>query len=521
MENLANVWLYYANSASMVEENGMTSKMEWNANSGYYEGTFSLGKAGIYNFSRVTISSGNLNSSLTTATTSPTITAIPPDPPSFAEMEAKARQFSFGTGANFTATLKDAPSATVDAVLYNSETPDTPYYVRGTMAQSALGAEYQSFVFELPGDQVGTWTLSNLYVTGVYDDNKNLVNGSSTEAPPATAEEAEAYYENWWEWTSEKIGAPYSTTVVDNVEWSIDEGQTLTNLTGQFYGRYDLESVGSFNISVLPGGVTPAEAGLSDDEIEVKVIYQYDTTSFTNDGTTITNNYGHFTLTDISAWNTIVGSISNVEFKSTVAGSGVYTLQAKNAVFTEGVAGRYVAKSVEVTIKRGSVSKTYTSDVVTNAPSFEIKYNKLELKWTSVANSSSGSYKTKSNISSDDYTVNAYYSRSGRSIFSYQYYPSTATLSFVNKTDFGVSFATMTLSQKYTDYTRNNPLGITANITFQLTPETMAVRQTLGGSGALYGNVGEHTYTTVPVVRNNITYTVDLAHELGIYAPGY
>ena len=381
----------------------------------------------------------------------------------------------------------------------------------------------------------------------MYDDNKNLVNGSSTEAPPTTVETAETYYANWWEWNSSKIGGPYTTTVVDNVEWSIDAGQTLTDLTGQFYGRYDLSTLGSYNINVLPGGVTPAEAGIADEEISVKVIYQYDPSSVTVSGTSVTNTYGHYTIanagTNATNWNNIVGSIGNVVFNSTVVGDGKYTLST-NAVFTEGVAGRYVptsttadkADALQITITRGSVSKTYTSAIVTNAPDFEIYYNKPELKWTNVAKNSRGSHRRgySNSISEDGYTLNAYFTRyETGSIWNGTYsmtdYPSNATLGYVNLNEFGTNVDSIVWSDVTTDIRDSTNITITltsssltANNEWVSAPTAMGTAGSvvLGISGAGYLG-GDNEYETIQVTKGGITYKVVLKSKLYVNAPSY
>ena len=56
IENLSNVWLYYANAGSALVDNGLSAGLEWNAGRGYYEGDFLLKTPGIYDFSRVTVS---------------------------------------------------------------------------------------------------------------------------------------------------------------------------------------------------------------------------------------------------------------------------------------------------------------------------------------------------------------------------------------------------------------------------------------------------------------------------------
>lgn len=180
LEGLEGARLYYSNGGSAT--NTINTDLTWRELDGCYNGTLPIAKAGRYQFAYVSMQGGQ---TLTKATDSPIYTIISPDPPIYDET---SRATYHGDTLQFVpltndaqidgVKIKNSASATVAAVVHNSETND--YY---SVPAGDVRYAGESWIVKLPtytrqlGEdrqeqtQDGTWTLVALLLTDCYDTN--------------------------------------------------------------------------------------------------------------------------------------------------------------------------------------------------------------------------------------------------------------------------------------------------------------------------------------------------------------
>ena len=180
LEGLEGARLYYSNGGSAT--NTINTDLTWKELDGCYNGTLPIAKAGRYQFAYVSMQGGQ---TLTKATDSPIYTIISPDPPIYDET---SRATYHGDTLQFVpltndaqidgVKIKNSASATVAAVVHNSETND--YY---SVPAGDVRYAGESWIVKLPtytrqlGEdrqeqtQDGTWTLVALLLTDCYDTN--------------------------------------------------------------------------------------------------------------------------------------------------------------------------------------------------------------------------------------------------------------------------------------------------------------------------------------------------------------
>ena len=180
LEGLEGARLYYSNGGSAT--NTINTDLAWEELDGCYNGTLPIAKAGRYQFAYVSMQGGQ---ALTKATDSPIYTIISPDPPIYDET---SRATYHGDTLQFVpltndaqidgVKIKNSASATVAAVVHNSETND--YY---SVPAGDVRYAGESWIVKLPtytrqlGEdrqeqtQDGTWTLVALLLTDCYDTN--------------------------------------------------------------------------------------------------------------------------------------------------------------------------------------------------------------------------------------------------------------------------------------------------------------------------------------------------------------
>lgn len=434
--NLGNVWLQYTNNGSGVAERGLGAQMVWNAARQLYQGTFHLEDPGIYNYHYVSINQQGAVSTLNKAVTAPTITAISSNPPRYISKEGFGEKFALGSSAAFSVRMKNADSATLDAVLTNEN--DETYYVRGVMDDQ--GAE-QVFTFTLPivnGTQSGTWTLQNLYMTNVYGGEDNILYDGSIENGPDTGTEtdktefnytvAENYYFKWLEWTLDDITAEGETTepivrIVSTLDISID----ATNTTKEYSGAFGAsQKFGNFNmVTNVVGGTSTL---LSDYGVEVSainVIYAYDRTCVGSAANgIITNAYGGNYTVSQTQWTSLLNNtVQNptVLFTKSASNGNTHTLSTSNG--TTWIAGEYKIQSVELTLSQNGVTAAYTvpASVYTNAHTYTIRSAAPTVKITTGTQSGSVSTRSGSRTASFNDTSATVFFTSSRTLWVYNY----------------------------------------------------------------------------------------------------
>jgi len=355
---LNNVWLYYSNNGSGVQEQGLSAKMVWNASAQSYQGVFHVAKAGIYKYSYVSIDIQGENNSLNEAAIAPTITAISSNPPKYVSKEGFGEVFALNNSAKFAVRMKNANSATLDAALKNES--GATYYVRGVMSDEG---DEQVFTFVLPiieGSQSGTWTLERLYMTNIYGGRDNTLYDGSIENGPDTATEtkplytvADNYYIKWLEWTIDDITAEGETTettirVVSDINVAFSDsalntskefGKTDGKVTATFGTTHTL---GNLELDITAGSDKKplSDYGISVKNIELK--YNYDQSGVTNSGGTVTNTFGSYKM-DSTNWINLT-SVTNTEYiyNTIVSNSGSkYVISTNENRKNISIAGRY------------------------------------------------------------------------------------------------------------------------------------------------------------------------------------
>lgn len=185
MYDMTNVKLRYTMRGS---DRKMDTDLRWDGS--FYSGTLSTIGAGTWKFEVVYVGSDEL----TTATTSPTFTIIPPDPPAYYKFTSQPYQYVPNGGAKLNAELSNASTATVDALIRN-KTTGAQYIVTGEVPATGGiyelddGTEITKFYFTLPKGTVmgksdvqdGNWEMLELYVRGYFDSNGNYVEDTKDE----------------------------------------------------------------------------------------------------------------------------------------------------------------------------------------------------------------------------------------------------------------------------------------------------------------------------------------------------
>lgn len=397
---LENVWLQYSRNGSTMVEEGEGAKMAWNSRARVYEGTFNVDRAGTYTYMYTSVNLQGAANYLYVASTSPVLTAVSTDIPTYVSKNGFGETFALSNDASFSVTMKHAGSATVDAILKNSAEPDKEYYVRGTKS----GTSEQTFTFILPiidGKQSGTWSLEGIYMTNVFGGaNNTFFDGVATEGVPATGLERDEngaflksydysvpanYYYKWWRWslaelTNEGESADATITVVSNVNVSFTNsdlnankefGKTNGTVDGLFGQAYTL---GNLEISVTTGseGKPLSDYGLK--VSSVKLSYAYDVGELEKvNNSTYRNKYGSYTVA-LGEFNGLLGgSAGKKEYSLASSNGGVCTLSPGDNNQLN-VAGSYKATAMEVTIvsEDGMGEELVVNAPVTNAPVYKV-----------------------------------------------------------------------------------------------------------------------------------------------------
>ncbi len=164
--NLSGVNLYYRAVGSAFDQDGMHTQMQWNANTGYYEGNFSIASAGLFQFHRVGIEGEN-TSTVTKAIVSPAFTVASPYPALYEANATDNYQFVPNGGATMTVQISHA-MPTMWAKMTN-----------GTLTQIVACTTNVDdlYTFNVPananGKQDGNWQITTLYLVNAADEDLN------------------------------------------------------------------------------------------------------------------------------------------------------------------------------------------------------------------------------------------------------------------------------------------------------------------------------------------------------------
>ncbi len=538
ISNLANVWLYYSNNGSGLQDQGLSAKMVWDPSDQTYRGIFPINedKAGIYNYDYVTIDLQGVTSTLSVATTAPTITAISTVIPKYLSKDGFGEVFALNNSAAFTVRMENADSATLDAELKN-EAGET-YYVRGTMVDEG---EEQVFTFKLPiieGVQSGTWSLQRLYMTNVYGGKDNtLYDGSKENGPDIETEDkplytvADNYYIKWLEWTLADITnegetqEPIICVVSDvNVAFtnadcneSKDFGKTNGEVTATFGTTHPLENL---ELEITTGSEGKALSTYGVEVKKIKLSYSYDPTSATNAGGTVTNPFGGYTM-DSTSWTNLT-SVVKTTYELLSADGTKYTIKANDNTNKISIAGRYKTDGkVEVTLEDQNGNEIVVQENIDtqNAPVYTVSSIAPTAKFTETDPKVGETFKVQKAAGSSD-TENKSNSIGEDGLSATCYFE--AKQSGCDCNGFDVSYVTVELVNAGKNFKSGSLVieskGTASDITFTFEPKESgnpSSEQAVGKGGNNPTYIGDKAKGTQITLTdsNNISYTFDLPLE--------
>lgn len=503
LPGLSGATLYYTMQGNSNVAMGMSSPLTWNGSSGYYECTF-RSKVGMYHFSTVTVGENTISRD----TTSPSFFIQSPEPPSFDEGNTVAYQYVPNNDAILSVLIDNCEAATVWADVKDRN--GAIHAVEGYLNNSG------SWVFPVPKDaegrQDGHWTIQQLRLWDVYDEDGNLytedmplifdLTGEANVAAKVVSQVTARFTENKsQDFTGNAFLVPYT-------------------VSGLHVDIYDYEG------EALINGTTPL---ISD----VKLILE-----FVN-GSSAT--YGGYTSDSLS--NATEGATITIPL--TADSTGRHFTQQTDATIL--YAGRYTTKlsyRVQgVLVEHSSTDKT----PLNNMPMFTVSTVVPSATISAITPTGSNPAKityTLKNLSWGRGTEPTF-TATGNQTSSFDATTNTATLYAIatadNDTQRHGSFTrpTLTLTIAGVDsgcaVTVTLPAGSASAVTFSRTGNGTA-KATLGTvsqinswkSGlfgvythtlsAYYGH-GSQTITTMTVVKNGMTFTVTLPKPIVINNP--
>ena len=166
MMNLDDVRLYYSLGGYNTEVNGLDADMEWNQNTGYYEGEFHS-KPGVFQFLYVKVGENIIRTSIT----SPRFIIQSPVPPSFKEGNTDIWQYStLDNPAKLSVYLNDTDGIDNSSMIGIISDGAKEYRVSGV---DMGGGKWQFTVpYDNNGTQEGVWTLKRIEIVGIYQGGR-------------------------------------------------------------------------------------------------------------------------------------------------------------------------------------------------------------------------------------------------------------------------------------------------------------------------------------------------------------
>lgn len=179
------VFLYYSRAGG---GEGMSGKMTWNAEKGYYEGSLQLVRGGTYTFSKIEVGSSNSSyNTITKAGMYPTFNAIAVEPAQYVKWNPVAQVFKLAgdTPATMTVYMTHTDAATVYAEFYDTESGKTVWsYVSTNLGLDTTTAADTMWNIQLPVDEngnslAGNWQLKTLSLINVSDERGKIYDESN------------------------------------------------------------------------------------------------------------------------------------------------------------------------------------------------------------------------------------------------------------------------------------------------------------------------------------------------------
>ncbi|MBQ4131579.1 MAG: hypothetical protein IJD71_04515 [Clostridia bacterium] len=531
---LDNVWLYYSNNGSGVQEQGLSEKMVWNPSAQAYQGIFRLSKAGIYNYSYVSIDIQGENNSLNEAAIAPTITAISSNPPKYVSKEGFGEVFALNNSAKFAVRMKNADSATLDAALKNES--GATYYVRGVMSDEG---DEQVFTFVLPiieGNQSGTWTLDRLYMTNVYGGRDNTLYDGSIENGPDTATEtkplytvADNYYIKWLEWTIDDITAEGETTettirVVSDINVAFSDsalntskefGKTDGKVTATFGTTHTL---GNLELDITAGSSKKPLSDYGINVTKIKLNYSFDSTSAKPaSGGTVTNTFGSYTM-DSASWTNLT-STAQTSYELLSNNGSKYTIKPNENTKNISIAGMYKTDGkVEITLEDESGKQVVIQENINagNAPSYTVFSVAPTVKFTETDPAVGTSFKVQKSPGADE-TENKSNTISADGLSATCYFEAKSSGCDCN--GFDASYITVELVSGGNKFKSGSfvikSAGTASDMTFTFSSTSVTSKQAVGSGGNNPTYIGTNAKGTQIILtdNNDISYTFTLPVE--------
>lgn len=342
MRALTGATLYYSMQGSSISTKGMSAPLTWNASTGYYECTFQS-KVGMYNFSNVTVGENTISA----ATTSPSFKILSPTPPTFNSGNTASYQYAPNNNAVLSVLINDCEAATVWADIVDAN--GTAYSVEGYLNNNG------SWVFDVPknaeGKQDGVWTIQQLRLWDVYDDNGNLYTEESPLVFDLTGKAN----------VTAKVVSTVHVTVTPVADSEL--GKDSTGVTGKFMDSYTLSGL-NVVISDFEG---QAIEGISN----VTLAYTYGNDSSTYGGytsTSLTNAVADFSMTlvaDAAGTKFTQSTDVSVLYAGSYTPSLSYVINGKTYT-ADASAVKFTISSVPASVAITAISPTGTFDVDTS-----------------------------------------------------------------------------------------------------------------------------------------------------------
>ena len=178
LKSLEDVYLYYHNEGSTLDQDGMYGEVTWNGSTGFYEGTLQLKSGGTFIFDRVVTNKSGANpSTISRATLAPTFTAYVTDPPAYEGHTTTDYQFVPDGKATMTVKLTNAQTATIWALMRNEKSGKVYMVSCANRQVEDADDNLYRFTFYVPSDETqdGNWQIISLYLQGCANQDEEWV----------------------------------------------------------------------------------------------------------------------------------------------------------------------------------------------------------------------------------------------------------------------------------------------------------------------------------------------------------
>jgi len=529
IEGLTGLNLYYFMQGSSLAEKGMSTPLNWNAASKYYEGTFES-KVGVYYFNNVTVGSSN---NITNATTSPTFRIISPEPPSYTGYIDYPHLFSQTPNINMAVKTKNASTATVVAVIKNLGDGKT-YEVQGQRPKDDTSTTEETWNFLIPvtnGKQDGNWQITEVKFWNYYDEAGNfieaeidddgiLVKDGKRDAP--LTRNVEAYNIV----TKAVNTINYSIVLPEGFDKDLGKDDNGT-ITAAFM---DTQTVNGLSV-VLTDFEDERVGYMSGDTFvsvvsDVKFVYDYDGD---------TQNKGRYSSTAVAA-KTAAHTVDLAK------GNDHKTFTQSNGLSVQ-YAGTYTPK-LQYTVSGGTTVTVAAENMKDKAPTFTVWSKKPTVTISSVStNASTDRYYLTPTPSSLNVISGSYNNKIDNYNAVVYMYVSERSGS-LDQEQVQIKYPTVTLSLSGIPTTHSGvtmvfPSGNNTSSTFTFAAGGTTARSTIGagtsgefnegfyGIGAkveswpVFYPAGKQTVDEITVNYNNMTFTVKLSDAVTINNPLY